>query len=111
MTKTKFTEFKKWCTDVGILGLQNIDYPHMFGSEGSQYPGVVAIKDIQPGEAILAIPFDQLVSVRRMDPDLKELIKDCPLFQTLEDNELLRLTLYLMDEFTKGEASKIDSWI
>ena len=66
-----------------------IYYPHMFGSEGAKYPGVVAIRDILPGEAILAIPFDQLVSVRRMDPDLKDLIRNCPLFTESADSEHL----------------------
>ena len=56
MTKTKFTEFKKWCTDVGILGLQNIDYPHMFGEGENKYPGFIAKRDIPMNEAILAIP-------------------------------------------------------
>ena len=83
----------------------------MFGPEGGKYPGVIATQDIKEREAILAIPFDQLVSVRRMSEELKNLMGQSSLFSESMDSEHLQLTLYLMDEYTKGKCSDIYEFI
>ena len=90
MEKDKYIEFKTWSKSVGILGFQNVDYPHMFGTGKEKYPGIVAKRDVKDSEAILAVPFDQLISVRRISDELKELMNYCPeLFVKSVDYEQL----------------------
>ena len=90
MSQNKYASFKSWSESVGILGLENIDYPHMFGTGKEKYPGIVAKRDVKDSEAILAVPFDQLISVRRISDELKELMNYCPeLFVESADYEQL----------------------
>ena len=60
----------------------------MFGSGRNKYPGVVATHDIKHREAIIAVPFDQLISFKRISKELTDLMKGCPkLFSEKESSD------------------------
>ena len=115
----RFNLLKQWSIDKGVIGLDNIDVPGMFYDDllptdrKFGVMGVVAKRDIKHREAILAVPFSLLISRKTFkveEPELYEyVIKECPdLFNKEEcyDYEQLLITVYLMNEWSKGKASK-----
>ena len=111
---TKYDLFRGWSKKVGILGFDNVAYPKEFGNGKNKFHGVVAKKDIKHREAIMAVPYSMLLSVKHISKDLKELMNDCPsLFSTEEttDAEALRLTLFLMSEAKKGLKSGLSPYL
>ena len=111
--------FKAWCSKGGILGLDRIEYPHMFGgeSETSKYPGVMAKQDIKHREAIFAVPHSLLISLDTVKEDkhLYDLmIDDCPSIFSSDECEYysqLSLVVFLMIEHVRGSDSKWEVFI
>ena len=104
---------------MGVIGLENIVFPHEFKDEFCaadqkySYTGVAARRDIHHREAILAVPFDIIISRKTFEKEEPELyqfcIENCPdLFVENEqqDYEQLLITFFLMTEIVKGKASK-----
>ena len=107
-----------------MIGLENIVFPSSFSEEmfaadkRFTYTGVAARRDIGHREAILAIPFECLISPRTFreeEPELFEYVtQECPdLFdeKVCQDSEQLLITFFLMHEWTKGKASKWYAYI
>ena len=95
---------------MGMLGLDNVEYPQVFGSGKDVRNGVAAKRDIKHRESILAVPFNLLITTKNIGKDLKELMNEYPsLFSAEEtsDSEHLQLTLYLMNEIQKGMKSAL----
>ena len=60
----KYERFLAWCRDeMKMIGVENLNYPVMWGEEGSKYPGIGANKDIKHHECFLAVPLTTLVSL------------------------------------------------
>ena len=111
---TKYDMFRGWSKKAGILGFDNVAYPKEFGDGKNKFQGVVAKKDIKHREAIMAVPYNMLLSVKNISNDLKALMDDCPsLFSIKEttDAESLRLTLFLMSETNKGLKSGMSPYL
>ena len=107
---TKYDLFRAWSKKIGILGVENVEYPHMFGDEKFKYPGTVAKRDIKHRESIIAVPFNLFISDKNISEELKELMSECPsLFSAEEttDSEHLKLAVYFMQEIQKGMKSPL----
>ena len=82
---TKYDMFRGWSKKAGILGFNNVAYPQEFGDGKNKYQGVVAKKDIRHREAIMAVPYHMLLSVKNINKDLKELMNECPSLFSAEE--------------------------
>ena len=70
--------FRSWTKKSGILGHDNVEYPHKFGRGSFKYTGMVAKKDIKHRESIVAVPFNMMISVKNLSKELKDLMSECP---------------------------------
>ena len=117
--ETKFNILKGWAEQKGVIGMDQIVFPHAFSDNFSeadkkfQVNGVMAGRDFSHRESILAIPFDCLISPKTFqeeEPELYEqVIEDCPdLFDDVDclDSETLLITFFIMVETAKGKTSK-----
>ena len=99
-------KFIEWCFNNG-LKWTGIDFPAYFGQKG-ELRGVVTTKEIQPYEALLAVPNKLLITSLKAKEDkhLSTVIKDHPeLFEDEENGEYNVLIVYLMKEKAKGADS------
>ena len=123
----RFKVLREWGIANGVIGLDKVEIPATFSDallptdRKFGVMGVAAKRDIKHREAILACPFSLLISRKSFKADEPELyeyvIRECPdLFKKTEcyDYEQLLITVYLMNEWSKGKASKwypvISAW-
>ena len=110
---------RKWSTEKGALGLQNVDLLAEFADDfcpsdkDFRYEGIGAKRDIPHRQAFLAIPFEMIISpdtLKQEEPELYEYVTEqAPDLFDLEeqdDAEQLLMTFFLMNEWTKGKESK-----
>ena len=78
-TKEKYQKFNKWKVAAGITH-PKVKYPVMFGKGDNMYPGMMATEDIPPGEVMIKVPSNVIISTKaayECEP-LKELFYDNP---------------------------------
>jgi hypothetical protein len=61
--RDKFRDCDEWCKTVGIER-PKVKYPVLFGKGDNQYPGMMATDDIAPGEIIIKVPSEQIISTK-----------------------------------------------
>ena len=98
-----------WCKEVGIER-SKVKYPVLFGKGDNQYPGMMATEEIAPGEIMIKVPSEQIISTKvayECEP-LKEIYYDHPeLFgkhiDIADDN---MLNTYVLYQISLGKESK-----
>jgi hypothetical protein len=77
--RQRFKAFQDWCKKEGIKH-PKVQYPTMFGAGESKYPGMIALEDIAPGEAIVKVPSKLIINtkVAYMCPELQQVWYENP---------------------------------
>lgn len=103
-----YNRYKKWLKDNGVLIDQRIRFPSYFGEANNGIIGVSAIKPIERKKAVIAVPYDLLITVDKVKSveELNVILKENPnLFKTEDDSVMRMLILYMSYELLKGEKS------
>ena len=72
--------YKQWLKDNGVLTHQNVVYPAYFGEKNDGVIGVGVCSAIGGGKAIIAVPYDIIITVDKVkeDQDLLKIINENP---------------------------------
>ena len=62
-TREKYRNLEKWKNAAGITH-PKVKYPVMFGKGDNMYPGMMATEDIPPGEVMIRVPSNVIISTK-----------------------------------------------
>lgn len=93
-----YKEYREWLKNNGVIIDPSVMYPAYFGNAKSGVVGVAANKAIPSSQAIIAVPYDLIITVDKVkeDKNLLEIINDNPnIFNHNEDAAFFVLTLFM----------------
>lgn len=106
--KPAYKEYKQWLKSNGVLVDPALLYPAFFGKPKSGVVGVASIKPIPSGQAIIAVPYDLIITVPkvRQDAQLKKIIEENPsIFNFNSEAAFSVLILFVCRELILGKKS------
>lgn len=101
-----YQNFLDWCFSHG-LKWTGVDFPAFFGPSG-QLRGMVCSRDIQPYEAVLAVPNELLISSEeiRDDPALFKIFSQYEMFYDQDDGSYNTVLIGLLYHKALGKKSR-----
>lgn len=103
-----WNEYNTYFESVGVTH-PKVKYPVMFGKGDNQYPGMLALEDIEKGEVIVKVPSSEIISTKKaFFSELNEIFYENPdLFgKHVQDGEDMMVHAFILHEIQKGEESK-----
>lgn len=97
--------FLDWCFDNG-LKWTGVDFPAYFGENG-ELRGLVATRDIEPYEIVLAVPNQLLITSKKVreEKQMMKIIEENDEYFDEEDQDQNCLKIFLLREKAKGSKS------